>query len=108
MSEGCYASLIIAASAHEPLLIFLNPGAQQCHINCRSRPWEPHKFASREEQDQHLVFLLDWVAAYDTRDGDMSLTAHTELFDTYEGSKIMLRKVPDLDQPPIQLLDLLV
>src|SRR6266536_357710 len=74
--EGCYASLIDTALEYSPLLIFLNPGEGQCISNCRARPWEAHKYASRAEQDQQLVFLLSWVSEYYTRDGDMSLTGH--------------------------------
>ena len=65
--EGCYASLVDTALEYSPLLIFLNPGEGQCIRNCRARPWEAHKYASRAEQDQQLAFLLSWVSEYYTR-----------------------------------------
>jgi adenylate kinase family enzyme len=90
--EGCYSSLVAATLAFEPLLIFLDPGLEQCIANCRARPWEPHKYASREEQDARLEFLLSWVADYHSRDGDMSLAGHQALFDAYTGPRRHLRE----------------
>ena len=52
--------------------------------NCRSRPFEPHKYATAAEQDAHLELLLGWVRDYYTRDGDLSLAAHQALFDARE------------------------
>ena len=46
----------------------VEPGREQCLANCRARPWEPHKYASKAQQDEKLAFLLDWVAAYYERD----------------------------------------
>jgi adenylate kinase family enzyme len=85
--EGCYGNLIEATFAYRPELIFLDPGLQRCLSNCRSRPWETHKYASREEQDTKLPFLLQWVADYYTREGDMSLAGHEALFQRYDGPK---------------------
>ncbi len=90
--EGCYSELIAVALRFSPLLILLDPGMDRCVANCRERPWEPHKFASRAEQDQKLPFLLNWVREYYTRDGLMSLQAHEALFDTYGGPKRRLRQ----------------
>ena len=36
--DGCYASLVEVALNHQPHLIFLDPGEEQCVANCRSRP----------------------------------------------------------------------
>src|SRR4051812_33820196 len=68
--EGCYGNLIEASLAYGPELIFLNPGLEQCLLNCRARPWEEHKYPSKQEQDSKLAFLLQWVTGYYTRDGD--------------------------------------
>lgn len=85
--EGCYGKLIEATLQHAPLLLFVEPGVQACLSNCRTRPWEPHKYASKHEQDVKLEFLLAWVAKYYTRQGDLSLEAHQDLFDAYRGPK---------------------
>ena len=102
--EGCYAHLIGASLALRPRLIFLNPGAAQCLANCRSRPWEPHKYATREAQDERLAFLLNWVQEYYVRDGDLSLKAHEALFTAYDGPKAQLTAAPRLEAPPPDLL----
>jgi adenylate kinase family enzyme len=85
--EGCYADLIAASFPWKPELIFLDPGREVCLANCRRRPHEPHKYPTKEEQDQKLDFLLGWVADYYTRDGLMSHRAHTDLFERYAGPK---------------------
>lgn len=87
IAEGCYGGLAARALTFHPELIFLNPGEETCLRHCRERPWEPHKYASKQEQDARLAFLLDWVAAYYTRDDDMSLKAHRRIFDAYAGPK---------------------
>jgi len=93
--EGCYASLIAASLAFEPYLVVLDPGREQCLANCKSRPWEPHKYASKDEQDSKLEYLLQWVRAYYARSDDTSLTAHRNVFDTYTGPKTWLNSLPE-------------
>lgn len=88
--EGCYGELIEASLKHSPLLIFLDPGEAQCLENCRQRPWETHKYPSKEEQDKLLPFLLSWVSEYYRRDGPMSHSFHRQLFETYNGPKLLL------------------
>jgi adenylate kinase family enzyme len=85
--EGCYGDLVRAALAFRPTLIFLDPGMQACLDHCRARPWEPHKYKSKAQQDAQLDVLLPWVAAYYERDGDTSLRGHRRLFDDYDGPK---------------------
>lgn len=102
--EGCYANLIEPALAFEPKLILLNPGQGACLANCRARPWEPHKYASKQEQDANLEYLLSWVAEYYSRSGPMSLAGHRECFAAYEGPKRELRVLPNLENPDPKLL----
>jgi adenylate kinase family enzyme len=88
--EGCYAALVRHALQHSPILLFVDPGVDECLANCRRRPWEPHKYASKAEQDEKLSFLLSWVREYYTRADDLSLTAHQALFESYRGPKLRL------------------
>jgi len=88
--EGCYAALVGHAIAYSPLLLFVDPGMDACLAHCRNRPWEPHKYASKAEQDAKLEFLLTWVRGYYTRDDDLSLSAHRTLFESYHGLKLRL------------------
>jgi len=85
--EGCYENLIAASLRYTPLLVFLDPGMEQCLANCRGRPWEAHKFRSRAEQDEKLAFLLTWVCDYYSREGPLSLRAHEAMFESYSGPK---------------------
>ena len=85
--EGCYADLIGESLRHSPLLIFMDPGVEQCLANCRGRAWEPHKYASKAEQDEKLAFLLTWVRDYYERDGSTSLKDHEALYLSYAGPK---------------------
>lgn len=85
--EGCYAGLIGAALPYANMLLLLEPGVRACIANCHSRPWEPHKFRSLQEQNRHFAPLLDWVRGYYQRDGDASLREHQALFDAFAGPK---------------------
>ena len=93
--EGCYGNLARRALERSPALLFLEPGVDVCRANCRNRRWEPHKYASREEQDQKLEFLLLWVEEYYTRTDTLSLVDHLALFDVYEGRKMRLATPAD-------------
>ena len=85
--EGCYSDLLAEVSARAGQMIFLNPGTTACQANCRRRPWEPHKYASKAEQDANLSMLLAWVADYDTRDDEFSRSAHQRVYDAFSGPK---------------------
>jgi len=89
--EGCYAGLLKEAAAHCTEMIFLNPGVEACVENCKARPWEPHKYPSREAQDANLRMLVGWVREYETREDEFSLREHRRLFDTHEGRKVEYR-----------------
>jgi hypothetical protein len=71
-------------------LVFLNPGVDACVANARLRPWEPHKYASKAEQDASLDFLIGWIGEYATRGDEFSLAAHRAVFDEFTGEKIEL------------------
>ena len=88
--EGCYGTLVAQAVEYSPILLFIDPGIEACLANCRSRPWEPHKYASKAEQDGKLEYLLSWVRGYYTRVDELSLHAHQALFESYRGLKLRL------------------
>jgi adenylate kinase family enzyme len=85
--EGCYSDLLREAATYCTEMIFLNPGVEACVENCRSRPWEPHKYASREAQDANLGMLVEWVREYETREDEFSLTEHSKLYEQHQGKK---------------------
>lgn len=89
--EGCYADIIEAVVHECDELIFLNPGIDTCIAHCRSRPWEPEKFNSRQEQDENLDNLIDWVKSYESRADEYGLSRHRRLYDSYSGKKRELK-----------------
>lgn len=101
--EGCYASLVEVAIKRATEMIFLNPGLETCIENCRSRPWEPHKYATKEEQDGNLQLLIEWVSEYETRTDDCSLRDHRAVFDYYDGIKCELRSNEEAREKAIPL-----
>lgn len=85
--EGVYADVVAHAAKHCTELRFLNPGVDVCVAHCRARPWEPSKFASKEEQDRLLDMLVAWVREYETRDDEYGLARHRAVFDAFTGRK---------------------
>jgi len=95
--DGCYGDLVAAVLPHSPLLIFLEPGEAVCVANCRARPWEPHKYRTQREQDEHLEHLLGWVRSYYGLDGAMSLAGHRAVFESYRGPKRLVTQLAELE-----------
>lgn len=98
--EGCYADLLELVISLATEVRFLNPGTEACVVNCRSRPWEPHKYESPEAQEKMLEFLLGWVRDYDVRDDEYSLASHRALFDRFTGTKREYDSLPPLQHHP--------
>jgi adenylate kinase family enzyme len=87
VAEGCYGDVIEAALPFCDELLFMNPGKDVCLANNGKRPWEPHKYASKEQQDSMLPFLLDWVGKYYQREDNCSYACHRRVFDSFGGAK---------------------
>lgn len=85
--EGCYADILEPLLVFCEELIFLNPGVEACVAHCRSRPWEPEKFRSPQEQDANLANLIQWVRSYEIRTDEYGLARHRALYDAFPGNK---------------------
>ena len=85
--EGCYGDLIERVLDRASEIIFLNLPVELCIENARNRPWEPHKYASREEQDANLETLIHWISDYPQRTDTLSLQAHRSLYERFAGKK---------------------
>jgi adenylate kinase family enzyme len=96
--EGCYGELVEIAASYCTRLIFLNPGLEPCLANNLRRPWEPHKYASKAEQDAMLDTLQAWVAGYYQRDDAWSYASHRRIFDRFTGTKLEMTTLPALSQ----------
>lgn len=91
IAEGCYGDLLELMLQKATEVVFLNPGVEACVANCRARPWEPEKYPSKEDQDERLEFLIQWVREYETRTDEYSFHRHRMLFDGFQGAKQELR-----------------
>lgn len=85
--EGCYTDLLQIIEARATEIVFMDLPVAQCVENAMNRPWEPHKYVSKEAQDANLEMLLDWIAQYKQRDDVFSLAAHTCFYDSFSGTK---------------------
>ncbi|HUG92504.1 MAG TPA: hypothetical protein VML55_16820 [Planctomycetaceae bacterium] len=75
--EGCYGNLVEVAAARCTELRFLNPGAEVCLANARSRPWEPGYCASPEEEAALLAGpLTEFILGYEHRADECGLVRH--------------------------------
>ena len=85
--EGCYADLLEKAMPFSNEIIYMNLSVSMCFLNAEKRPWEPHKYESREAQDANLDMLLDWIAQYEHRKDTFSEQSHLALYRAYSGKK---------------------
>lgn len=85
--EGCYSDLLALIIPKSDEIIFLNLPVSSCVSNAKNRPWEPHKYDSKEAQDANLDMLIDWIAQYEDRTDTFSKQAHEKLFADYQGEK---------------------
>lgn len=87
--EGCYADLLSFALENSTQLIFMNLPIDACIENAKSRPWEPHKYASKKAQDENLDMLVGWISDYEKRTDTFSQWSHLEMYEAYSKNKIM-------------------
>jgi len=85
--EGCYSDLIEIAVPFSNEVIFMNLPVELCIKNARSRPWEPHKYGSKEAQDENLTMLINWISQYPDRVDTFSEASHKKLYEQYAGKK---------------------
>ncbi len=88
--EGCYSDLLKVAEQKSTEIIYMNLPVDDCIINAKNRAWEPHKYASKTEQDANLAMLIQWISQYETRDDNFSKAAHLAFYQNYIGAKKML------------------
>ena len=94
--EGCYTDLLEILADKATEVVFLNLPVEQCVQNASGRPWEPHKYESKEAQDANLEMLLDWIVQYEHRDDVFSLAAHTGFYEGFSGTKTCILSNEDL------------
>lgn len=88
--EGCYSDLLELAIQQSNEMIYMNLPVEACIRNAMNRPWEPHKYESKEAQDANLDMLIDWIAQYPERKDTFSMAAHNKLYEQYDGKKTVV------------------
>lgn len=88
--EGCYSDLLEIALPFSNEMIFLNLPIASCIENARHRPWEPHKYESKEAQDNNFELLINWISQYSERTDTFSEASHKALYEQYTGIKRMI------------------
>jgi adenylate kinase family enzyme len=86
--EGCYSDLLEFALVKASNVICLCLPIEACIKNAKARPWEPHKYESKEAQDANLDMLITWIGQYESRDDTFSKAAHEKLFNQFNGPKV--------------------
>jgi len=90
--DGGYVDLLEMAASQANEIIFLNLPVAACIANAKNRPWESHKYDSKQAQDANLDMLIGWIADYYERQDPFSNLAHTEFYENFSGKKVMLRQ----------------
>ena len=90
--EGCYTDLLELAAGKANELIFLDLPIESCIENAKSRAWEPHKYESKQAQDENLAMLLNWIAEYTTRSDNFSRDSHLCFYEKFKAKKTRLTK----------------
>ena len=85
--EGCYSDLLKKVMPKADEVIFLNLSVDDCILNAKNRPWEPHKYESKAVQDSNLAMLMEWISQYPERKDHFSQQAHLKLFNAFIGKK---------------------
>ncbi|MGY5453005.1 shikimate kinase [Agarivorans sp. MS3-6] len=88
--EGCYSDLLELVAAYSNEIIFMNLPIEDCIANAKARPWEPHKYESKEAQDNNLDMLISWIAQYSERTDTFSKSSHQAFYDHYRGKKTVI------------------
>lgn len=93
MIEGCYVDLLSFVEKQADELIFLNVSVDQCIENAVSRPWEPHRYTTKYDQDENLDMLIKWIKWikwYEHRDDVFSHQAHLLFYQQFTNKKQMI------------------
>jgi len=85
--EGCYTDLLELVAPEASEAIFMDLSIEQCIANAKDRPWEPHKYASKQAQDANLEMLIGWIQEYNTRQDTFSYASHRQFYTAFQGRK---------------------
>ncbi|WP_226649239.1 AAA family ATPase [Microbulbifer variabilis] len=87
--EGCYTDLLELLANHASEIIFMDLSIDQCIVNAKNRPWEPHKYESKEAQDSNLDMLINWIKEYKNRHDTFSYQSHLNFYNAFQKKKVI-------------------
>ncbi|GAA4358668.1 shikimate kinase [Kangiella marina] len=87
--EGCYTDLLELLKNEASEVVFMDLTIEQCIANAKNRPWEPHKYESKEAQDSNLNMLINWIREYKTRSDSFSYESHRRFYESFPGKKVV-------------------
>ncbi len=96
--EGCYSDLIDLVLDESTEIIYMKLPIQLCILNAQKRPWEPHKYPSKKDQDKNLDMLINWISEYSTRTDTFSEFAHDQIFMNYQCKKNIIKSNEHLEE----------
>lgn len=85
--EGCYSDLIGFVLPKATEIIYMDLPIEVCIANAKKRPWESHKYKSKEVQDENLPMLIEWISQYESRNDTFSRSAHLGLLERFSGKR---------------------
>lgn len=86
--EGCYGDLLELTVPQANEMIYLSLDSNKCVENAKNRPWESHKYPTKEAQDANLEMLIGWISDYHQRTDSTGKDAHDALYDNFDKLKI--------------------
>ena len=95
--EGCYTDLLELVEPVANEIIFMNIDVKDCIKNAYARPWEQHKYESKDAQDENLDMLINWIKEYKSRDDENSYHSHMHFYEKFTGNKKIVSKNRKID-----------
>lgn len=85
--EGIYGELAQRIAPSASALIFLDKSWTECRAGIQSRGQQGGENLSKQEQELKLISLVEWAAAYSTRQSPSSFSGHNFLYEKFVGTK---------------------
>jgi adenylate kinase family enzyme len=96
--EGVFGHLVDELMAFSDTLIYMNLPWEECKINLLSRGSESAKQRDPRKAEENFNALIEWAAAYETRDSKASKIYHDFLFDGFSRDKYRVCSRDDAEQ----------
>jgi adenylate kinase family enzyme len=96
--EGVFGHLADVFMAFTDTLIYMDLPWEECKKNLLSRGSESSRQLDPKKAEENFHALLEWAAAYETRDSKASKMYHDFLFASFSGDKYRICSRDDAEQ----------